>query len=507
MYKKYVTPRNTAGGETFLITPEQQLERFLILGTEGGTYYATESAITQENIKNVRNLLDHNPVYAIDLAAEISNSGRAMKNDQAILVLAMAFAHKDIKVRKLAAEKFNSIIRTGSHLLMFVDFVTALRGWGRLLKTTINKWYESQSVDDLAYQMLKYQNRNNWTQRDVLRSVHPKATDLRNALYQYITHGDIAMSKYIGNHPFEIDIVHGYQLAKVAPVTAIRDYGVTHEMLPTEAKQNPDVWRELAKTMPATALVRNLSNLTKHGVLVGDMVDLVCERLSNTDWLKRSRVHPMFLFNAWKTYGSGQGYRGSGTWEPVQAVLDVLEKGIYNTFQYAESSGKRTLLALDVSGSTGAQASGILASVREVEAVMALTYVRSEKAEVVAFSDRIVPFPIGESDTLASVENRMEYLPFGRTDCAQPMIYALNSGLEIDHFIVLTDNETWYGGTTPVNALRNYRKRMGINAKLSVVAMTATPFSIADPEDINMMDFVGADVNLPAALTAFAKMS
>ncbi len=33
----------------------------------------------------------------------------------------------------------------------------------------------------------------------------------------------------------------------------------------------------------------------------------------------------------------------------------------------------------------------------------------------------------------------------GSTDCAQPMIYARQKKLEVDVFIVYTDNETWAG--------------------------------------------------------------
>ena len=56
----------------------------------------------------------------------------------------------------------------------------------------------------------------------------------------------------------------------------------------------------------------------------------------------------------------------------------------------------------------------------------------------------------------------------------------------------------------PYQALRAYREKMGIAAKLAVVGMTATKFTIADPHDAGMMDFVGFDSAAPAVLASFA---
>jgi 60 kDa SS-A/Ro ribonucleoprotein len=44
---------------------------------------------------------------------------------------------------------------------------------------------------------------------------------------------------------------------------------------------------------------------------------------------------------------------------------------------------------------------------------------------------------------------------------------------------------------------------MGIQAKLVVVAMTSTAFTIAVPDDVGMMDVVGFDANTPSAISEF----
>ena len=84
-----------------------------------------------------------------------------------------------------------------------------------------------------------------------------------------------------------------------------------------------------------------------------------------------------------------------------------------------------------------------------------------------------------------------------------PMLDALERKMPIDAFVVLTDNETWAGDIHPCQALVKYRNATGIPAKLVVVGMTSTGFSIADPKDGGMMDVVGLDTAAPALIADF----
>src|SRR5580704_10679666 len=81
---------NSGGGYAFAVDDWKRLERFLILGNEGGSYYATERALTIENAQGVVRCLDADAARAIRTIVEISDSGRAPKNDPAIFALAIA---------------------------------------------------------------------------------------------------------------------------------------------------------------------------------------------------------------------------------------------------------------------------------------------------------------------------------------------------------------------------------------------------------------------------------
>ena len=87
--------QNNAGGYVFQVSPETRLDRFLILGSESGSYYCGARAMTIDNARAVKEMIEKNGTYAVSRTVEISQSGRAPKNDPALFVLALCFALGD----------------------------------------------------------------------------------------------------------------------------------------------------------------------------------------------------------------------------------------------------------------------------------------------------------------------------------------------------------------------------------------------------------------------------
>ena len=142
---------------------------------------------------------------------------------------------------------------------------------------------------------------------------------------------------------------------------------------------------------------------------------------------------------------------------------------------------------------------------REGSAAMAMASLRSERsAHVVGFCGAMVPLALSERQRLDDVVRIIEQTTASRTNCAQPMLYALENKLEVDCFSIYTDNETRFGSVHPFQALKMYREHTGIPAKLVVAGMTSTSFTIADPSDAGMLDVVGFDAAAPAVIADFA---
>ncbi|MNL21400.1 hypothetical protein D3C87_1426880 [compost metagenome] len=186
--------------------------------------------------------------------------------------------------------------------------------------------------------------------------------------------------------------------------------------------------------------------------------------------------------------------------------MDALDAAFYRAFENVVPSGKRIVLALDVSGSMDyGQVAGVPGlTPRMAASALALVTAGTEReVTAIAFSDRLVPLGLSARQRLDDVMRATAAIPFGGTDCALPMLWALEHGVEADAFVILTDSETWAGEVHPAEALARYRARTGIPAKLAVVGMVSNGFSIADPADPGMLDVVGFDTAVPQLLSDF----
>ena len=159
------------------------------------------------------------------------------------------------------------------------------------------------------------------------------------------------------------------------------------EALPDEALTQPDVWRALIENgMPQGALLRKLPVLTRLGVLqpLSFHLRTVCDQLTDPARLIKARVHPVAVLVALCTYALGHSVRGDSTWTPVSQVTDALSEAFYASYGSVRPSGKRTMLALDVSGSMGSPAGGLPVSCREASAAVALVTAATEKDYAIA---------------------------------------------------------------------------------------------------------------------------
>lgn len=56
-----------------------------------------------------------------------------------------------------------------------------------------------------------------------------------------------------------------------------------------------------------------------------------------------------------------------------------------------------------------------------------------------------------------------------------------------------------------MQALRQYRERTGLAAKLVVIDLASNRFSITDPADVGILDVVGFDAAMPAVIADFIR--
>jgi 60 kDa SS-A/Ro ribonucleoprotein len=552
---------NSEGGFVFGLDKWARAERFLVLGSKDGSYYATERKLTVDNAKSLVDCLKEDGLRLVALIDKFSQEGRAPKQGPILFALALCASLGDTITRRMAFAASQGICRTASQHMQFQAELDGLRGWGKARQKAVRVWYNGQAVSDLAYQMVKYRKRSGYTHRDLLLLGRVKPVDeAHNVLYRW-TVGKLKVLNEEADLIWEsedLDIVRGYELAKMSSSVTSVVHAITTYRLPREAIDNkwlkhPEVWEALLYAgrggMPMTAMIRNLNKMTNVGLLApfSKHSQFVAERLVSEEYWGRdwtaSRTkppHPFQILMALTTYAEGcspprdvdrfgrpKYRREPMRWSPVPGIIDALDRAFYLSFKTVEPTNKRLMLALDVSGSMSGKIVGSHLSAAQGEAAMAMVTLAVEpKIMTVAFSGSgpgkvelgdarrygygglyraICEFPMSKRMRLDDVVHKIQGYVYGATDCSLPMLYALRKGYEVDAFVVYTDHETWSGVIHPYQALQQYRRETGIPAKLVCVGMVPNEFSIADPNDGGMLDVVGFDSAAPAVISNFIR--
>jgi hypothetical protein len=340
-------------------------------------------------------------------------------------------------------------------------------------------------------------------------------------------------------------------------VDLIERFSLPHEVVPSHLKRERAVWNALLADMPVKAMIRNLPTMTRVGLLAPGSAEaaFVCSRLCDPVLLMKARIHPLGVLEAAMTYAHGESRPEEVRWTPgmwhmhmpvrkagsrpgwiaVPEILKALDTAFFLAFQNVAPANKRMMLGVDVSGSMASAFIGRgWLSARDAAAAMCLVTARTEanwqafgftsdyeascqgyfggsarcpettnepNSKVFAGLTRL---NLSKDMSVNQVVLNTSALPMGSTDCALLMRYARQARLEVDTFLVLTDNEHNSGPETPAVALARYRAESGIAARLICVGMTATEYSIADGRDPLCMNVVGFDSAAPRLIADFA---
>lgn len=553
---------NAAGGYVFKADDWTKLSRFLILGSEGGSFYINERKLTKLNCEAADRCIREDGKRVVDMVVDVSTNDRALKTDPALFVLAMAAAaggksptEKDIEVRKYALNALPKVARTATHLFHWIEFVQGFRGWGRSLRATVANWYAGKRADKLAYQALKYKSRDGWSHTDVFRLAHPVTSDLAlSAVFNYIARPDEsplkkgvseiveALSKRGKKVDFKLpltkagvaksfedmdfgtrgliqiaaaeELVHLEGKGKDSVKQAIRlitEYNLPREAVPTQLQKSPEVWEALLNAdMGLGAMLRTLNRMTASGLLTdrSEATKLVRERLRNKELLQKAHIHPLAILIALRQYAAGRGEKGDLSWTAVQKIVDALDEAFYASFEFVEPTGKDILVAVDCSGSM--QSSHVMGvpnmTAAEAAAAMALVIAATEPdVELVRFGTSVSKLAITPrmrlNDAMRAVMNSAQ-----GTDLSLPFKYAMSQSKKdkFDAVVSLTDNETWAGYSHPLEALRDLRRKHG--QVLAVNCSTvATRNTALDGKTGGVLEVVGFDAAMPNLINEFIK--
>jgi 60 kDa SS-A/Ro ribonucleoprotein len=525
--------RNNAGGYVFAKDLWTRFEDFILLGTQGGTYYLGEDRLTAANADVVFQAVKEDGPRAVALITDVSASKppRAPKNRPCLFALAAASAMGDPATVQAVKAALPQVARTTDHLSMFFGYRKQLKGKStaggtapvasRAYRSALAGWFLSGDVNSVAWKACKARQRKTpageaMALRDILRIAHPKAdSPERSALLGWLA-GKVAD----GEAREAVPAIDAFLTAQAVTTEAeaiavVNERGVPWEYLPSAMQSSPRVWEALAGTVGMTALLRNLARMTRIGTLgpCAAVNEVVVRRLTDADALRGGRIHPMDVFMALRVYGSGVSRpspkAAPETWNPVGEVRDALEEAYALSFGHVEPSGRRLLIAVDSSGSMSygrvIVGGSPLGTAYEVGCAMAAMLKRIEGANA-----HVIDVDTAARQSKITARTNLREIGTwrpsgGGTDLSLPFTYASQNDLRVDGFTVFTDGETWAGKQHAFQALAAYRSRYNPSASVVIASMTAAGHTIGEPGDPGILNIAGMDASLPKVITGFIR--
>jgi len=559
--------------------------RLLILGTRQNIYDQRSKNLAAEDIYYIREQIQAGHGEEIlEIVKDVYTESRAPKLDNTFLILAMLCRVDDYTLKTQSLQSLKQF-RTISHLYTWkkfhADIVNPIsgektKGFGRAVKRQLNEWilaYRDKPMD-LAYQITKYQEREGWSFKNLLQCTHVTTNTGDDRIFPNKPN-NIVKRKVPNPHnvpPTEIDLVLRYAvngfdemdalakkwgLHEITPIYAylkavnnakhceaneedkaglidlVHKHKLTREQVPTWALVDTEVLTALLinknktrVTMPLTALLRNLGNMTSHSVYLDkDLTELVCEHIVDPMTIHHSHIHPVTVLTAWFTYETGKGEKGNHIWRPHPKILAALEEMFYLSFKNVEPTGKRICFLIDASGSMRNESLCKGVTNAQAAALLAMIFARSETEDKDSPAHSFYLFTskntnhygrgntgltdvsdvIDSTASLDTVLNAVQHSDWCTTDISLGILEALKYKRKYDAFVVITDNDV-NSGIKPATALQQYRRGMKMpQTKLVVVATQGSDYTIADPADPFMMDMCGFDSHGPKILQDFIR--
>lgn len=492
--------KNLAGGYAFKADDFVALRRWLLTGSLNDAYYQGRRELTDLNLELLDKLVEVDPEKVAEEILYATDHG--INNHTPILAL-VYLSKGEFKAKKAFRDIFSNVIRTASHLYEFMNYTKHLRGMGKTIHKAVKSWIYNKNARDLEYQFLKYQNRYGWTGRDVLRTIKPKPLGPgQDNIFRWVVGKMDSPDDFTVRH---LKRINAYEFLKSESVEdkdvirMIRDYSLTHEMIPANVKRTRAVWETLFEKMPIGATLRNLGNLTNKDVFGRvENVDILESRFTK-EGIKVGRIHPLNLVSASLIYSAGgEAGRSKLDWVPVSRVQDILEVAIKHAFESLEPTGKFFFHAVDISPSMlGADNEQLWMTAADIAGVLALATAKAEKNYFIGgFAKTFVPLPFTKDmryrDALGQNYMRGLGINWGGTNAGSAYQYAIDNNVFVDTFCFWTDGENWVGHH-PAVKLKEYRNKINPDAK--AIYMTLVPhgdqISLVDPKDPDSYDVAG----------------
>ncbi len=480
---------NEAGAKAFALTPKHALAQYAVTGCLNGTFYADAETQLQRVLELVSAA---GPEFTAKVAVYSRQRGH-MKDMPALLCAALSV----LDAEKLKAV-FPRVCDDGKMVRNFVQIlrsgVVGRKSLGSVPKRLVQQWLEGRTDE----QLFRATVGQSPSLADVVKMVHPRPANTgRAAFYGWLLgreHDAAALP----------ECVRAFEAYKRGESKDVPE--VPFQLL-TALNLGEAEWTAIARRAPWQMTRMNLNTFARHGVF-GDrkVTQLVAERLREPANVRKARVFPYQLMVA---HAQAEESVPGEVREALQDAMDV-------ALENAPAISGRVVVCPDVSGSMQAPVTGhrkgSTTAVRclDVAALVAAALVRKNRdAEVLPFSDDVVPVRLNPRDSVLTNAKVLAELPSGGTNCSAPLRELNRRNTAADLVVMVSDNQSWVdseGGGRSTATMAEWELFRRRNPAARLVCLDVQPYaSTQASERADILNVGGFSDAVFELLATFAK--
>lgn len=137
---------------------------------------------TEDNKENCINSFETNPFYFISKMLYNKNKIRSIK-----ALCLLSNSEKDY-CKILFLNNFNKVIIRIEDLIIFLDTVKEVRGFGKIIRKSVINWFKTKSVFKIETMFAFNVGNTSWTNRDILNKFHirPWSKQINSLFKKYV---------------------------------------------------------------------------------------------------------------------------------------------------------------------------------------------------------------------------------------------------------------------------------------------------------------------------------
>jgi len=421
------TVHNAAGAPAYALSPRHQLAQLAATGCLNQTFYA-----------NAESQLD--TVLALAQAVEpefVAKTAiyarQAHMKDMPVLLA----AHLAVLDVALLARVFGRVVDNGKTLRGFVQMLRSGQLGRKSLGTRPKKLVQQWLLSATEQQLLNAAVGTTPSLADVVKMVHPKPAEAWRA----------AWFAWLIGRPYDEAALPPLTLAferfkrELAEGKAPGEVPAVPFQLLTALPLKTEHWAQIARDGSWQMVRQNLNTLARQGVFgLKHMENMVANKLSDAESVRRARVLPFQLLSAYKAADEGVPAKVR------EALQDAMELALANVPAFQG----RVVVCPDVSGSMSSPLTGhrgsATSTVRCIDVaalVAAAISAKNRGTRVLPFENDVVKLWLNPRDSVMTQAQALAAIGGGGTNCSAPLALLNREKAEVDVVVFVSDNESW----------------------------------------------------------------